>query len=109
MRPVAVAPSPEKHGHAPVVRYRTLTRPKLIVSWGGDCSVFNPLTGDTHLISILPAEILGLLTDAPLGAREIAERMAELCETPNSPAWNEKIDALLEGLMREELIEPLAR
>jgi PqqD family protein of HPr-rel-A system len=109
VKPNAVAPSPEEHGPVPVVRYRTLTRPELMVSWGSDCSVFNPLTGDTHLISILPAEILWLLSDGPLGAREIAERMAELCETPNSPAWNEKIDALLEGLMREELIEPLAR
>ena len=79
----------------------------MISSWGAHSSVFNRRTGDTHLLSILPAEILGLLTECPLELSEISDRMAQSCETPNTPEWTEKISSLIEELVRLELVDRL--
>ena len=69
--------------------------------------MFNRRTGDTHLLSILPAEILGLLAEGPLDVSEISDRMAQSCETPNTPEWTEKISSLIEELVRLELVDRL--
>jgi len=79
----------------------------MIAPWGAHSSVFNPRTGDTHLLSILPAEILGLLIERPLDLNEISDRMAQACETPNIPEWTEKMRTLIEDLVRLELVDRL--
>lgn len=79
----------------------------VVTHWGAHSSVYNRRTGDTHLLSILPAEILGLLAEGPLDIREISERMAQLCETPNTPEWMDKIGSMTVGLVRLELVDAL--
>ena len=87
--------------------FSAASTPGLIAPWGAHSSVFNPRTGDTHLLSILPAEILGLLIQGPLDLSEISDRMALLCETPNTPEWTEKMSSLTEELVRLELVDRL--
>lgn len=88
-------------------RFTTLCTSDTIEPWGSHCSVYNRRTGDTHLISLLPAEILRLLIDDPLDLGAISERMAQLCETPNTPEWTEKMRSLTEELARLELVDAL--
>ncbi len=95
------------NGASPSFQYSCAPGGYAIKSWGSYASVFNRRTGETHLISILPAEILDLLTESPLDLHGIAKRMAELCETPNSPKWADKIQSMIDELVRLELIDPL--
>ncbi len=55
--------------------------PSLLVFrfWGEECVVYNPLSGDTHLLPALHAEILQLITEGIRGGsdRPIDHLMAE--------------------------------
>ena len=76
-----------------------------LASWGIDSSAFNQRTGETHLLSILPAEILIMLEAGPMRLDLICERTATLCSVPRSIDWDEKIRATLDELVQIELAD----
>ena len=49
-------------------------------SWGSEYSLFDRNSGETHLINLLPAEILHRLADDPKTLVELADTLAEDCE-----------------------------
>ena len=51
----------------------------ILESWGEYASVFNRRTGETHLLSILPAEMLTIIADGPLSLDRLDAVMAERC------------------------------
>ncbi len=73
--------------------------------WEGEYSVFDPETGDTHLVNELPAEVLRQLAQASLTAAELAAVLADLCEVAPSPDWQGKIAGILADLADMELID----
>ena len=77
-------------------------------SLDGYVGIFNSITGETHLLSLLPAEILSLMKDQALTLDEISSQMAELCEMPESPEWTDRIAGMLDQLVQLELVDRLA-
>lgn len=73
--------------------------------WETDTSLFNVDTGETHLISELPAETLRMLGERPWGLAELCEELAKRCETPCDEAWHSKVNTMLLELDALELIE----
>lgn len=70
-------------------------------SWDDELLIFHRQTGATHILDAAHAELLALMSQEPLSAADIAERLAQ--------RWHEQLDAdfrvsvgeglhLLEGL-----------
>jgi hypothetical protein len=73
--------------------------------WESDTSVFNAITGETHLLSALPAATLDMLSSASWGFDALSDQLARVCEAPNDASWQDKIVTVLDGLEGLELIE----
>jgi PqqD family protein of HPr-rel-A system len=74
--------------------------------WDGDYSLFDGSTGDTHLLSGLPAEVLRQLSQGPMTGPQLTATLAQLCEVEETPDWTRKIAGILADLADLELIEP---
>jgi PqqD family protein of HPr-rel-A system len=85
------------------------TTPKLVTwaHWDDDYSLFNGSTGETHLLSELPAEVLRQLSQGPLTKAALTSILAQLCEVEETPDWSDKIVGILRELAELELIEPI--
>lgn len=77
----------------------------IVEDWGDDCSVFCPATGETHLLSALPNEILQELSATDSTTEELAASLARSCEIACTPEWLRKIADILRELANLELIE----
>ena len=75
------------------------------IEWGTDVSLYNPCSGNTHLLNLFPYEILQFLLLKPASLTAISEHMAVLCDEKNDEKWNEKILKLLMQLKELELID----
>ena len=73
--------------------------------WGAHSAVFNPISGETHLLSALPAEVLSLLGANPDTCENLAARLSVLCEVANDAEWAAKVRALLDSLEILDLVE----
>lgn len=73
--------------------------------WGDYASVFSSLSGETYLLSALPAEALYLIAEAPTAWESACAVLAERCETDDSAAWQAKLRATLQDLAALDLIE----
>jgi len=76
-------------------------------SWGSAYGVFDRSTGETHLINELPAEVLRRLSGGPQSARLLAHAIAEDCDIEYDPAWQRKIESILQSLHTLRLIEQI--
>lgn len=85
-------------------------RPQRVIwaQWGVDYSVFNGNTGETHLLSELPAEVLRQLSQGPLTEAALVQGLARLCEVEETTDWSEKISGILSDLAHLELIEAVS-
>lgn len=75
--------------------------------WDGDYVVYNPVSGDTHILDIVTGEILRGLATGPASEEEIARRMAAFLEVEKDDALNEAALTMVEKLDELGLIEPL--
>lgn len=73
--------------------------------WETDTSLFNAYTGETHLLSELPATALRALCEHCWPFDALCAHLALLCDTDNDANWQDKIDGLLDGLADLELVE----
>jgi len=67
--------------------------------------MYDRRTGETHYLSLLPAEILLLLENQSRSAHDIATIVAEACEHPMTEEWQTSIDKALDGLSQLDLIQ----
>lgn len=74
-------------------------------SWGTEHAVFCVPTGETHLLSELPAEVLRRLSQSPQTLDGLSEALARDCEVDNSAPWNRKIAAIVKDLRALELVD----
>jgi len=69
--------------------------------------VFSRLTGETHLLSALPAEVLRMLTEGEKSGAELATATGALCEVTVDEDWLNGIDRILQRLEALFLVEPV--
>lgn len=74
--------------------------------WDGDCIVFNPVTGHTHLLDALAARILRHVCAGAPTAGAIVERLGREIELNLDSTAVASIDQALDRLARLGLVEP---
>ena len=76
-------------------------------NWDGEYVVYNPLSGNTHLLDIVTGEVLKIIATEPTRARAIYRRIADFLDLPadggNVPRH---VDDILHVLDDLGLIEP---
>ena len=85
--------------------YRIPSGHVIVANWGAEISVYCRRTGETHLLSVLPAEILGTLSTNATGLDCISTHLAEVCGQHDTPEWADRIMAMLDELVNLELVE----
>ncbi|MBK1633515.1 hypothetical protein CKO31_22765 [Thiohalocapsa halophila] len=73
--------------------------------WSPDSFLFHGETGETHLLSNLPAFILQTLQAGSKTTSEIRRETAAACDTDDDDAWQRKILSILANLEELELVE----
>ena len=72
--------------------------------WESEYTVYDRATGETHLLSLLPAEIIRLLDQGPLSLEVLSREMASLCEVERTPEWDEQMRRVLQDLASLSLV-----
>ena len=77
--------------------------------WEGEYqySVFDPGTGETHLLNEFPAEILRQLDQGADSVARLAAALADACGVENDARWAAQVASTVATLWRLGLIEPL--
>lgn len=83
-------------------------RDLLLEHWDTETAVFDRRTGETHMLSALPAELLETLETGAMDAVALARVMAQTHDLPNDAVLKTQIQASLEQLARLDLIAPLS-
>ena len=74
--------------------------------WETDSCLFNGGTGETHLLSPIPTEIVSLLQHEPMPFADLCATLARYCDEDDSAAWREKVAAMIKDLVALDIIEP---
>jgi PqqD family protein of HPr-rel-A system len=73
--------------------------------WDTDTHLFNADSGETHLLSELPATLLRALCRCTWNFDALCAHLARLSDTANGTSWQDKIAGVLVGLRDLELVE----
>lgn len=71
---------------------------------GDTYAVFNRVSGETHLLSELPAEVVRELDRSPRAIEELARTLAHSCGIEHSRTWQEKIASIVADLRQMEIL-----
>jgi PqqD family protein of HPr-rel-A system len=72
----------------------------------GDCVLaYSALSGSTHILDLVSAELLGALMGGMQTCETLRARVAEFLDVPPDAALAQRVDALLEQLDEIGLIE----
>lgn len=74
--------------------------------WDGEYAVYNPLTGDTHVLDIATGEILRLIMEGSSTPRELCGHIARFLDVPDDETTAEHVARILLTLDELGLIEP---
>jgi PqqD family protein of HPr-rel-A system len=74
--------------------------------WDGDWIVFNPASGNTHILDIVSGELLGVLFAGPRETAHLRARIAEFLDVPNDESLAANVDRVLDVLEELGLVEP---
>lgn len=89
------------------IRFRSV-EDLLYRCWDDETIVFNPGSGNTHLLNVLAADALRLLERGPMDALELHQRLESLYEADSSNLPPEgTLAALLIDFEQLGLIEPV--
>jgi PqqD family protein of HPr-rel-A system len=75
--------------------------------WDGDYALFDPATGQTHLLDVLAAETLKALS-APSSPQELVDRLSRAMDIAANRDLVELVDSLIVRFEAMGLIEPSA-
>ena len=96
----------DQHDQMPRV-WRLNLAPQLPLRiWDGDVVVYNPLSGDTHLLDVLTGELLRLIIAGPATVTALREAAATLLEVPDDDTLGQHVGQALAALDESGLIEP---
>jgi PqqD family protein of HPr-rel-A system len=76
--------------------------------WDGDYVVFNPASGDTHLLDIASGEVLVALRGGRASTEELAAHLADLLEIGTGDTVTSATEHILATLTRLGLVDPAA-
>jgi len=99
------APSSDDAGSRAFWRLPLAATPS-ICEWQGDYVVYNPLSGDTHLLDVVAGEVLKLVVSRPAAAVDIVGSIASFLEVPNDAPLAKHVGQILARLDDLGLIEP---
>ena len=74
--------------------------------WDGDYVVYNPLSGNTHVLDIVTGEILRSIMRRSMRESELREHVATFLEVPNDVEVVEHVGRIVAMLDRLALIKP---
>ncbi len=75
-------------------------------SWGSETAVFNPLSGDTHLVESLAAKILISLQEEPLALGPLSGAISEK-QRFDFKLVTQEVQAVLTDMQALLLVEPI--
>lgn len=75
-------------------------------NWDGDFVVYNPLSGNTHILDLVSGETLTFLFEQARAAADVHQHVASFLEVPNDATLAASVDRVLEVLDELGLIEP---
>jgi PqqD family protein of HPr-rel-A system len=76
-------------------------------NWDGDYVVYNPLSGNTHILDIVTGEVLKMIATGPARAQAICSRVANFLELPADDGnVSQHVGDILHVLDDLGLIEP---
>ena len=75
--------------------------------WEEEYTLYNRATGETHILSVFPVEILKSLSELPADVSTLAERVAALGGIECTTDWVEATTKSLDMLHRLDLVEKL--
>ena len=76
-------------------------------AWENSFTVYHRVTGETHLLNALPAEIVHILSKDPLSLNELSTRLAVSCETEANQEWCGMVLNILNNLYSISLVYKL--
>ena len=76
--------------------------------WGSTVCVFAPVSGETHVLNELPAEILRRLCESPASVKQLAVAFAAECGLEDTRDLRSKLSSIIAELSDLELIDPTA-
>ena len=76
--------------------------------WGDCVAVYNPVSGDTHLLDPVSGELLGAMAKNPQSAAALCQHVAHYLDIPNDASVATSVAQLLQHLDELGLIEPAA-
>lgn len=71
-----------------------------------DYILYNPFSGETHLLNEIAAEALNLLQNEPLSLESLTQRLCTVLSVKNDPASRLQVQSLLKEFEELGLIEP---
>jgi PqqD family protein of HPr-rel-A system len=74
--------------------------------WDGEVVVYNPLSGDTHLLDVLTGELLRVIIAGPATVPALRAAAAMLLEVPDDESLGQHVGQALAALDESGLIEP---
>lgn len=74
--------------------------------WDGDYVVFDPASGNTHLLDIASGEVLVALRDGDASTERLGARLAELLQVGPDETVTSAVQHILETLSGLGLVEP---
>lgn len=75
-------------------------------SWTGDCVVFNPLSGQTHLLDIVTGQVLKLIMSESSSFDDLRLEISTFLEVDNDNHLAQTISDILSRMDEVGLIEP---
>lgn len=75
--------------------------------WEVDSTLYNDSTGETHLLSPIPTEVVTLLQVRAMSFGDICTTMAARCGEEDSDPWRRKLASVIENLVALDIVEPL--
>lgn len=79
-------------------------------NWDGDYVVYNPLSGNTHILDIVTGEVLKVIAAGPARASALCGRVADFLELPaDDDNLSHHVGKILSVLDVLGLIEPAHR
>jgi len=74
-------------------------------TWDGEVVVYNPLSGDTHLLDVLTGDLLRVIIAGPATVAALREAAATLLEVPDDDRLGQHVGEALAALDEAGLIE----
>jgi PqqD family protein of HPr-rel-A system len=75
--------------------------------WDGECAVYNPLSGNTHILDVVSGKLLCSIVEGHHSAETLRARIAQFLEVPNDRRMAEHVNRILVALDELGLIEPV--